>query len=78
MKRLTQLGNLIVDNPVQVRRIDSLKILVARQMALLKLNIDTRDTRGLDYMVANHMFLSGKGNMDSIREMNRRVVDYRK
>jgi len=72
---LTQLGEMVVDNPLQVKRIDSLKVLVARQMALLKLNIDTRDKQGLDYMVANKMFLNGKGNMDSIRDINKRVIE---
>jgi signal transduction histidine kinase/CHASE3 domain sensor protein len=72
---LTQLGNLIADNPTQVKRIDSLKELVARQMAVLKLNIETRDAKGLDYMVNNHMFLAGKGNMDSIRGIKERVIE---
>ncbi|MBD1394764.1 response regulator [Mucilaginibacter glaciei] len=72
---LTELGNLIQDNPEQVKRIDSLKLLVARQMAILKLNIDTREKFGLDYMVQRHMFLAGKGNMDSIRDINKRVIE---
>jgi CheY-like chemotaxis protein/signal transduction histidine kinase/CHASE3 domain sensor protein len=74
-ENLTQLAQLTEDNPIQVIRIDSLKLLVARQMALLKLNIDTRAAKGLDYMVSNHMFLNGKGNMDSIRDINNRIVD---
>jgi CheY-like chemotaxis protein/signal transduction histidine kinase/CHASE3 domain sensor protein len=74
-ENLTQLGQLTDSNPAQVRRIDSLKSLVARQMVLLKLNIDTRAAKGLDYMVSNHMFLNGKGNMDSIRGINNRIID---
>jgi CheY-like chemotaxis protein/CHASE3 domain sensor protein len=74
-ENLTQLGNLIADNPTQVKRIDSLKELVARQMAVLKTNIETRDSKGLDYMVNNHMFLAGKGNMDSIRGLRERVIE---
>ena len=72
---LNQLSNLVVDNPAQVRRIDSLKLIVNRQLVILKTNIDTRETKGLDYMVANKMFLNGKGNMDSIRNLNKQVVD---
>lgn len=72
---LAHLDELIADNPVQIKRIDSLKVLVARQLAILKLNIDTRDVKGLDFMVANQMFLKGKGNMDSIRGINARVID---
>ncbi|AMR33184.1 hypothetical protein A0256_18050 [Mucilaginibacter sp. PAMC 26640] len=72
---VTKLSELISDNPIQVKRVDSLKLLVARQLAILKLNIDTREEKGLDFMVANHMFLAGKGNMDSIRELNSRVVE---
>nr|WP_294946517.1 response regulator [uncultured Mucilaginibacter sp.] len=74
-ENLTQLSNLTKDNPTQVKRIDSLKSLVARQMAVLKLNIETRDAKGLEYMVANSMFLAGKGNMDSIRDINSRVIE---
>jgi CheY-like chemotaxis protein/signal transduction histidine kinase/CHASE3 domain sensor protein len=71
---LEQLSNLVVDNPGQVKRIDSLKLIVNRQLVILKTNIETRDAKGLDYMVANKMFLNGKGNMDSIREINNRVI----
>jgi CHASE3 domain sensor protein len=74
-ENISQLGELIADNPIQVKRIDSLKELVARQLAVLKLNIDTRDARGLEYMVNNHMFLAGKGNMDSIRDIRNRVIE---
>lgn len=71
---LEQLSNLVVDNPGQVKRIDSLKLIVNRQLVILKTNIETRDAKGLDYMVANKMFLNGKGNMDSIRDINNRVI----
>ncbi|MCO5935338.1 response regulator [Mucilaginibacter sp. RB4R14] len=72
---LIQLTNLVSDNSLQVKRIDSLKELVNRQLFILKRNIDTREKMGLEYMVANHMFLGGKGNMDSIRDINSRVID---
>ncbi|TSD67122.1 response regulator [Inquilinus sp. KBS0705] len=71
---LSDLTRLIKDNPKQAERLDSLKILVNRQLLVLKTNIETRDAKGLDYMVANHMFLNGKGNMDSIRDLNKRVI----
>nr|WP_067061126.1 response regulator [Mucilaginibacter sp. L294] len=71
---LEQLSNLIVDNPIQVKRIDSLKMIVNRQLVILKNNVEARETKGLDYMVANKMFLNGKGNMDSIRDINNRVI----
>ncbi|RZA00162.1 MAG: response regulator [Sphingobacteriaceae bacterium] len=74
-EHLTQLGDMLQDNPQQVKRIDSLKSLVARQLVIMKLNIDTREEKGLEYMVANHMFLAGKGNMDSIRDINKRVIE---
>jgi CheY-like chemotaxis protein/CHASE3 domain sensor protein len=72
---LSQLSNLVVDNPGQVRRIDSLKLIVNRQLVILKTNIETRESKGLEYMVANQMFLNGKGNMDSIRDINKRVIE---
>ncbi|MBK0378996.1 response regulator [Mucilaginibacter segetis] len=74
-ENLLQLTNLVADNPIQAKRIDSLKTIVNRQLNILKTNIETRETKGLDYMVANHMFFNGKKNMDSIREINERLVD---
>ncbi|MES2266090.1 MAG: response regulator [Bacteroidota bacterium] len=72
---LNQLTNLVVDNPAQSKRVDSLKVIVNRQLLIIKTNIETRDTKGLEYMVANKMFLKGKGNMDSIRDINKKVVE---
>ena len=64
---LNALKNLIQDNPIQVRRTDSLTQLVNDQLNIMKLNIETRSSKGLDFMVQNNMFLSGKHNMDQIR-----------
>jgi len=72
---LNQLSSLTSDNPAQTKRIDSLKMLVNRQLLVLKTNIETREEKGLDYMVANQMFLKGKSNMDSIRAINNKVVE---
>ena len=72
---LNQLSTLTADNPTQVKRVDSLKLIVNRQLVILKTNIETRESKGLDFMVANHMFLNGKGNMDSIRDLNKKVID---
>jgi CheY-like chemotaxis protein/CHASE3 domain sensor protein len=72
---LTQLSSLVVDNPVQLKRVDSLKTMVNRQLLILKTNVETREAKGLEYMVANRMFLKGKGNMDSIRNLNKQVVE---
>lgn len=67
--RLDSLKSLTSDNATQQRRIDSLKALVTRQLEIIKEDIDVRDTKGLDFMVQNHMFLNGKNNMDSIRSI---------
>ncbi|HEY4198144.1 MAG TPA: response regulator, partial [Mucilaginibacter sp.] len=72
---LQDLHTLIEDSPVQVRHIDSLSTLVSAQLGILKEDIDTRDTRGLDYMVQNHMFLNGKINMDMIRGLTDRIIE---
>jgi len=64
---LEQLRDLIQDNPVQVRRVDSLSTLVNGQLNILKTNIEVRPVQGLDYMVNNNMFTNGKHNMDEIR-----------
>ncbi|RFZ84687.1 response regulator [Mucilaginibacter terrenus] len=73
-ENLYQLSQMVQDNPEQLRRIDSLKDLVNRQLVVLKTNIETREAKGLEFMVNNHMFLNGKQNMDSIRGLNERVI----
>ncbi|WP_448698530.1 response regulator [Mucilaginibacter sp. AW1-3] len=72
---LDSLGNLISDNPIEVRRVDSLKKLVSHQLEILKTNIEIRPVRGLDFMVQNNMFLRGKANMDSIRQITGNVIN---
>ena len=62
-----ELHTLIEDNPIQIARVDSLSSLVASQLGILRENIEARNTRGLDFMVQNNMFLDGKHNMDQIR-----------
>ncbi len=72
---LDSLGHLISDNPIEVKRVDSLKKLVNTQLNILKTNIEIRPIRGLDFMVQNDMFLRGKGNMDSIRMITGNVIN---
>ncbi|MGN6398152.1 MAG: response regulator [Mucilaginibacter sp.] len=64
---LEQLRESVQDNPVQVRRVDSLSNLVNVQLNILKTNVEVRPVQGLDYMVNNNMFTNGKHNMDDIR-----------
>ncbi|MEO3407980.1 response regulator [Mucilaginibacter sp. CAU 1740] len=64
---LASLKEMIQDNPVQVKRVDSINKLVKEQLAIMKTNVETRETLGLDYMVQRNMFLNGKENMDQIR-----------
>jgi CheY-like chemotaxis protein/CHASE3 domain sensor protein len=64
---IEQLRDLIADNPIQIRRVDSLAALVNIQLNILKTNIEVRPVQGLDYMVQNNMLTSGKHNMDEIR-----------
>ena len=68
-KDVEQLRELTPDNPTQVRRVDSLSVLVNAQLNILKTNIEVRPIRGLDFMVQNNMLLNGKQNMDNIREL---------
>eukprot|EP01037_Dinobryon_pediforme_P010203 gene10203-10273_t len=63
------LKTLIADNPVQVKRMDSLSTYVALQLDILKENIATRPVSGLDYMIQHTMLLNGKHNMDQIRDL---------
>ena len=64
---LNSLKVLVNDNSLQRSRVDSIKKLVNAQLSILKTNIETRQSKGLDYMVENRMFLNGKQNMDMIR-----------
>ncbi|MDR6944632.1 response regulator [Mucilaginibacter pocheonensis] len=71
---LDSLQELIRDNPIQHKRVDSIKKLVTSQLLILKNNIETRKNNGLDYMLQNHMFLNGKENMDNIRMINAHLI----
>jgi CheY-like chemotaxis protein/signal transduction histidine kinase/CHASE3 domain sensor protein len=71
---LNQLKELIQDNPIEVRRTDSLSGFVSNQLAILKTNIEVRPIKGLDFMVQNHMFVNGKQNMDKIRLLNDHII----
>ena len=72
---LEELALLVADNMVQVKRVESLNSLVNAQLNVLKLNIETRDSKGLDFMVQTNMFLAGKQNMDTIREVLSHIKD---
>jgi CheY-like chemotaxis protein/signal transduction histidine kinase/CHASE3 domain sensor protein len=72
---LEDLRGLIIDNPLQVKRVDSLTNLVAEQLGLQKLNVETREAMGLDYMVARNMFINGKHSMDQIRKVITGMID---
>jgi len=72
---LNKLRELIIDNPSQVKRVDSLNVLVNAQLDIIKTNIETRDAKGLEYMVQTNMFVNGKQNMDDIRLLRTRLND---
>ncbi len=72
---LNKIQDLIQDNPIQKKRVETLYQLVGAQVNLLKTNVRVRDDRGLDYMVANNMLLNGKVNMDGIRKIVRQIID---
>jgi CheY-like chemotaxis protein/CHASE3 domain sensor protein len=72
---LAELKVLIADNTLQVKRVDSLFTLVNNQLNILKTNVETRDSKGLEYMVQNNMFVNGKQNMDIIRKLISHVID---
>jgi len=70
---INDLKELIKDNPIEVRRVDSISNLVRDQLAILKTNIDMRPEKGLDFMVQNHMLFNGKHSMDQIRVLNSHI-----
>jgi len=72
---IVQLSDLISDNPGQVKRVESLTVLVNEQLAILKLNIDTRPAKGLDFMVQHNMLINGKHGMDQIRALVNEIKD---
>ena len=72
---LIKLHTLISDNPIEIARVDSLNLLVDDQLGILKANVETRATKGLDYMVQNNMFLNGKKNMDHIRSLTDHIIN---
>ncbi|MCC8423342.1 response regulator [Mucilaginibacter sp. UR6-11] len=72
---LEDLRGLISDNPAQVARLDTLAAMVNDQLNILKENIETRDSKGLDFMVQHDMFVNGKQNMDGIRKIVGHVID---
>jgi len=72
---LQELKAMVVDNPIQVKRVDSLISSVSAQLRILKENIEVRESKGLDYMVQNQMFSNGKANMDEIRQLNIHITD---
>ncbi len=72
---LRDLRMLVDDNPEQVDRVDSLSILVSIQLELMKTNIETRDAKGLEFMVQNNMFLNGKQSMDQVRRVITKLID---
>ncbi|MFD0750073.1 response regulator [Mucilaginibacter calamicampi] len=72
---LKELRDLVIDNPQQLVRIDSLQEAVGDQLDILKTNVETRDSKGLEFMVQNNMFVNGKQNMDDIRSILTSVID---
>ena len=72
---LQELKGMVVDNPIQVKRVDSLISSASAQLRILKENIEARESKGLDYMVQNQMFTNGKANMDEIRQLNIHITD---
>ncbi|MDB5116753.1 MAG: response regulator, partial [Mucilaginibacter sp.] len=72
---LSDLRGLIPDNPVQVKRVDSLSALVSAELNILKTNIETYDSKGLAYMVQANMFVNGKQSMDQIRKTIANMID---
>ncbi|MBB6108898.1 Signal transduction histidine kinase [Mucilaginibacter lappiensis] len=72
---LQSMRDLSIDNATQQQRIDSLTSFVAAQRITLKTNIDTREAKGLDFLISNNMLLNGKQNMDMIRLVVSHVID---
>ena len=70
---LDHIKELVKDNPVQVSRIDSLSHQIGLELNILKENIDTRENKGLAYMISNGAFLNGKNSMDAIRSTQNKI-----
>ncbi len=62
-----KLKSLTRNNVRQSQLVDNIAKNVAEQLKIQRGNIETRDIKGLDYMVQNQMFFTGKQSMDAIR-----------
>jgi len=72
---LDDLRDLIADNLTQAKRVENLTQNVNNQLFILKTNIETRESQGLEYMVQRNMFVDGKKNMDQIRSILSQIID---
>ena len=70
---INQLKFLIQDNPIEVRRVDSMDVLIRDQLSILKINVETLPEKGLAFMIQNNMLVNGKHNMDQIRTLNNNI-----
>jgi len=64
---IDKLKVLALQSPEQQLDLDALYTLTAKQLELIKNNIDVRDVVGLEYMGQHDMLLNGKQVMDNIR-----------
>jgi len=72
---LAELKTLTKDNVKQAKRLDTLTTFVDSQRNYLKESIETRYNKGLEFMVASHLFIKGKQNMDMIRALVARITE---
>ncbi|MES2810139.1 MAG: CHASE3 domain-containing protein, partial [Bacteroidota bacterium] len=72
---LASLKTKVDDNPEQVRRVDSLGALVGLHLSALKANVEARESKGLEYVIANRMLLNGKSVMDRTRAISADLID---
>lgn len=66
---LSKLENLVENDPDQQDNINKLVTAANDKLVTMKNNIDTRDAKGLDYVIQSGMLLKGKEVMDQIRKL---------
>jgi methyl-accepting chemotaxis protein len=64
---LARLRDLVADNPEQALRLESLRPVLVRKLALLRANVELRRTKGFDAALADIHTSEGKELMDAVR-----------
>jgi methyl-accepting chemotaxis protein len=72
-RALSDLGQLLSESPLQLRRLDALRLPIDGKLAFLRESIDIRKTKGFEAAAARSTGGEGKRSMDQIRGIIREI-----